>query len=264
MAKSGEIDYLKNLLRIHGHLGISHAVGKPFTDPHCANYLAEMGAIRALLPAPPARLLDLGCGTGWTSIMFARCGYEVTGVDIAPDMIRLAGERRDREGLSDLQFLTADYEELNATGTFDAVVFFDALHHAVDETAALACAYRALKVGGLCIASEPGGRHGGSAVAVEAASRFNVTEKSMPPGKIVGLGRRLGFRDFQVYPHAFRIQREVFRPMEFGPPTGTLGCVARLLGRLALAPWRMLARSVRLAVWNEIGCWGSGITVLVK
>jgi len=40
-----------------------------------------------------------------------------------------------------MEFLTADYEELNAAGAFDAVVFSDALHHAVDETAALRCAF---------------------------------------------------------------------------------------------------------------------------
>src|SRR5207244_11070644 len=83
MAKSGEIDYLKNL----GAAGVWHAANKPFSDPGCGRYLAELGAILALLPPPPARLLDLGCGTGWTSVFFARAGYDVVGVDLAPDMI---------------------------------------------------------------------------------------------------------------------------------------------------------------------------------
>ena len=39
------------------------------------------------LPDPPARILDMGCGGGWTSIFFAKRGYEVVGQDISQDMI---------------------------------------------------------------------------------------------------------------------------------------------------------------------------------
>ncbi len=87
MAKTGEIDYLKNLARERGDEAVRHALGKPFTDANCAAYLTEIAAVLALLPPPPARLLDMGCGTGWTSFFFAKAGYHVTGVDIAPDMI---------------------------------------------------------------------------------------------------------------------------------------------------------------------------------
>ena len=151
--------------------------------------------------------------------------------------------------------MTADYEEFDGAGKFDAVIFFDALHHAVDEAAAMRCAYRALKPGGLCIASEPGGRHSHSAVAQEAVRKFNVTEKGMSPLKIIGLARGIGFRDYWVYPHAFRIQREIF-----SPPSSAMRRMARLL----TAPLRRLYGFTRLTAWNEFGRWASGITVLVK
>src|SRR6266480_385823 len=172
MAKVGEIQYLQNLAREFGDHAVRHAVGKPFSDPNCPAYLAEIGAVLALLPPPPVRLLDLGCGTGWTSLFFAKSGHEVTGVDIAPDMVRHAQDRRDREEQHNLQFLTADYEGLDLSESFDAVIFFDSLHHAVDERAALACAFRALKRGGMCVASEPGYRHSRSAVAQEAVRKY--------------------------------------------------------------------------------------------
>src|SRR2546430_16388417 len=98
MAKSGEIKYLSNL----GEAGVWHAANKPFSDPGCGRYLAELGAILALLPPPPARLLDLGCGTGWTSVFFARAGYEVVGLDLAPDMIEPAEANRARAELDGL------------------------------------------------------------------------------------------------------------------------------------------------------------------
>src|SRR5437763_5973390 len=108
MPKTGEIDYLKKL----GAAGVRHAIDKPFSDPDCPRYLAEMAAVLALLPPPPARLLDLGCGTGWTSVFFARAGYDVVGLDLAPDMIAHAEANGTRAGLDRLEFVVADYEEM--------------------------------------------------------------------------------------------------------------------------------------------------------
>jgi hypothetical protein len=53
MAKSGEINYLKNL----GPAGIQHSMNKPFSDVRCHHMLTEIGAIFTILPPPPARLL---------------------------------------------------------------------------------------------------------------------------------------------------------------------------------------------------------------
>jgi SAM-dependent methyltransferase len=207
MAKSGEIEYLKNL----DEAGVWHAVHKPFSDPDCARYLAEMAAVLALLPPPPARLLDLGCGTGWTSVFFARAGYDVVGLDLAPDMIEQAEANRARAGLSRLTFRVGDYEEMAFDVEFDCAVFFDALHHAVDEAAAVRGAARALRRGGVCVTSEPGAGHHHSPEARAAVARYNVTEKEMPPRRIIELGRAAGFTGFRVYPHAFDLQRPLYR-----------------------------------------------------
>jgi SAM-dependent methyltransferase len=207
MAKRGEIDYLSNLEAA----GVWHAANKPFSDPDCARYLAEMAAVLALLPPPPARLLDLGCGTGWTSVFFARAGYDVVGLDIAPAMIEQAEANRARAGLDRLEFVVGDYEEMAFDGEFDGAVFFDALHHAVDEAAAVRGAARALRRGGVCVASEPGAGHHDSAEARAAVLRYNVTEKEMPPRRVIELGRAAGFTGFRVYPHAFDLQRPLYR-----------------------------------------------------
>jgi SAM-dependent methyltransferase len=42
------------------------------------------------LPPAPARVADLGCGTGTLSLLLAEEGYDVTGVDFSPEMVRRA------------------------------------------------------------------------------------------------------------------------------------------------------------------------------
>jgi SAM-dependent methyltransferase len=197
VAKQGERDYFRNI----GEEGVRHAIRKPFYDPDCWRYLLEIGAMMSMLPPPPARVLDLGCGTGWTSTFFAKRGYDVVGVDICEDMLVYANREREREGLDNLRFVAADYEGLTFDREFDAAIFFDALHHAMDEQAAIQAAFRALKPGGVCITSEPGLGHGDAPQSREAVRRFNVTEKDMPPEKIVALAKYAGFETCRVYPH---------------------------------------------------------------
>lgn len=207
MAKQGEIEYLAKI----GPENIGHAVRKPFSEPQCPTHLMQLGAIMSLLPPPPARLLDAGCGTGWTSVFYARRGYDVVGADIAPDMISHANHLRDEEGLDNLRFVVADYEEMDFDGAFDAAVFYDSLHHAVDEDLAVSRVCRALRPGGVCVTSEPGKGHADSPGSIEAIRKFNVTEKDMPPERIIAAGRRAGFREFRVYPNAQQLQEATYR-----------------------------------------------------
>ena len=199
MAKQGEIEYLK----VAGAEAMAHVVNKPFSDHNCKGNLMQLGAIMHLLPPPPARILDLGCGSGWTSLFLARAGYEVVGQDISPDMIACAKLAAARHDVPHLQFVVGDYEHAPTGNGFDCVLFFDALHHAVDERHAVRTAFAALRPGGLCIASEPGEGHARSATAREAVERFGVTEKDMPPRRIFEVGREAGFEDFRMYPNAF-------------------------------------------------------------
>ena len=197
MAKQGEIDYLKNI----GEEGARHALDKPFSDPECARYLVDLGVLMSALPPPPARLLDLGCGSGWTSVFLAKRGYDVTGQDIASDLIELARSNAERHGLTNLRFLVSDYEGLEFRNEFDCAVFYDSLHHAVDEKTAVKAAYRALKPGGVLVTFEPGEGHAVSPGSVDAMKRFNVTERDMPPHLIVRAGTEAGFRKHDVMPN---------------------------------------------------------------
>ena len=61
---------------------------------------------------PPGRALDIGCGTGTTSVYMARNGWDVTGVDFVPRPIRAARAKAAAAGLP-VAFLVGDVTRLH-------------------------------------------------------------------------------------------------------------------------------------------------------
>ncbi len=79
---------------------------------------------------PYGRALDLGCGTGFWSIRLARRGWEVTGVDIVPKAVRIAGERARAAGVASL-FVEGSVTALQAAGIgsgFRLILDFGVVH----------------------------------------------------------------------------------------------------------------------------------------
>lgn len=71
---------------------------------------------------PGMRVLDVACGTGNTALPAARAGAEVTGVDIAPNLIEQAIARAEAEGVK-VKFEVGDAEALQYDdASFDAVI----------------------------------------------------------------------------------------------------------------------------------------------
>lgn len=54
---------------------------------------AWTGLLLPLMPPSPARVADLGCGTGSLSLLMAEAGHRVSGLDISPAMVSLAQEK---------------------------------------------------------------------------------------------------------------------------------------------------------------------------
>lgn len=72
--------------------------------------------------APGCQLLDVACGSGQLALMAAKDGVEVTGVDIANNLVERARARAQAEGLS-ARFEEADAESLPFDdASFDVVV----------------------------------------------------------------------------------------------------------------------------------------------
>lgn len=83
----------------------------------------------------PTLMLDLACGTGEFSNIFAQKGVSVIGVDISYDMLSIAREKSAQQG-NDILYLCQDAAELDLYGTVDgAICCLDSLNHITDYDA---------------------------------------------------------------------------------------------------------------------------------
>lgn len=79
------------------------------------------------------KLLDVGCGTGHWSSFFAGMGYQVTGIDIAPEMVEVA-----RSTVRECSFQVGDACELPfAEASFDIVASMATLEFLSDPATAV-------------------------------------------------------------------------------------------------------------------------------
>jgi SAM-dependent methyltransferase len=82
---------------------------------------------------PGTRLLDAGCGAGGASVLAARRGSHVNGLDAAEALLAIARRR-----LPDGDFRTGDLDALPyPSGTFDAILVADVLPYVGDPVAVL-------------------------------------------------------------------------------------------------------------------------------
>jgi len=86
---------------------------------------------RRLRREPPARVADLACGHGWSSIAIARAYPLVTvdGFDLDSDVIAAAHRNAEQAGLSDrVAFAAADASDLDTADRYDLVTILEGLH----------------------------------------------------------------------------------------------------------------------------------------
>lgn len=90
--------------------------------------LLDKGSVR------PCRAIEFGCGLGNYTRYLSGRGFEVTGVDISPAAIRLAGEYAVKKGLP-CAFIVADVlgDLKEVEGAFDFAYDWELLHHLFPE-----------------------------------------------------------------------------------------------------------------------------------
>lgn len=94
------------------------SAGHAMSDP--VEAAAWRHALASVLPAAPARVLDVGAGTGALSLVVADLGHDVTALDVSGAMLGQAKAKAAERSL-DLTFVIGPAEEPPA-GPFDAVI----------------------------------------------------------------------------------------------------------------------------------------------
>jgi 2-polyprenyl-3-methyl-5-hydroxy-6-metoxy-1,4-benzoquinol methylase len=78
--------------------------------------------LKTWIPAANATILDIGCGTGSLSVILARLGHTVTGIDLSPSMISLARTKAAAYGLEiEFHIMDASHAQL-AEHQFDVIL----------------------------------------------------------------------------------------------------------------------------------------------
>jgi len=103
---------------------------------------------------PPARVADIGCGYGWSSMGIAR-GYSkvhVDGFDLDAPSIERAQENAKRNELADrVHFQVRDAGDPSLAGQYDLVTAFEAVHDMNNPVGALQTMHRLAKKDGVVI-----------------------------------------------------------------------------------------------------------------
>jgi len=184
--------YVAKATEKDGAAFVDHLRHKGFVDP---SFVQTWGAVTAVLASQPfgPKVLDLGCGPGWTSVFLAARGLQVTGADLSPDMIAIARDNAARFGVA-VEWRIADMQAGFALGTdFDGVMIFDALHHCQDEAAVLRHCLAALRPGGTILLVEPDWFHEFGRSARHDREHYGTTERGMGWGRMARALRKAGF-----------------------------------------------------------------------
>jgi len=139
--------------------------GQQDIENHLTGRLAEFRATCILWLASVVglrgnRVLEIGCGTGSSTVALLEQGAHVLAVDVEEQSLPIAELRCRLHGVNDVRFLAANAADLDRVTEqrFDIVVFFAALEHMTyaERISALRAAWGLLEVNGyLCIIETP-------------------------------------------------------------------------------------------------------------
>ncbi|MDI3297799.1 MAG: methyltransferase domain-containing protein [Bacillota bacterium] len=119
-----------------------------------AEWIEYVQAILERFDARPSSVADLACGTGNTTLPWARMGYRVYGVDRSPEMLEVARRKAEAERL-EVTWVEADLRSFELPEPVElATCLYDSLNYLEDEEAleaAFRAAYRNLRPGGLLV-----------------------------------------------------------------------------------------------------------------
>ncbi|MEI7054247.1 class I SAM-dependent methyltransferase [Nocardioides sp. CCNWLW239] len=193
---------------------------RPWYEKRLGPALAGVSALHDALSAEGCRVLDVGCGGGWSSIALARAYPEATvlGIDIDQPSVEMAVANAHEAGVEDrVRFLCRDAASL-PDGAVDVAFAFECVHDMPRPVEVLSAVRRTLTPGGSLVVMD-------EAVADRFAPNGDEMERIMygfsllvclpdglssppsvgtgtvmRPSTLQGYGEAAGFSEFEVLP----------------------------------------------------------------
>jgi ubiquinone/menaquinone biosynthesis C-methylase UbiE len=114
--------------------------------------IVKIRFLKRIFPQPPKKMLEVGCGTAFVSLFFAKRGYQVSCLDINKKILEVARKNFRKERAKG-NFITGNAERLSfKDNSFDIVTSFGLLEHFQNPGTAIDEMVRVLKPGGLLFA----------------------------------------------------------------------------------------------------------------
>jgi len=196
-------------------------MNRPWFEGALAGALAGVPDLDAVLRRPGARIADIGCGAGWSTIALARAypSARVAGFDVDPPSVELATANARAAGVAGRAvFQVADAAGLPADAGFDAAFAFECVHDMPYPVAVLAAVRAAVRPGGPVVVMDEAVGDAFTAPAGDterlmygfstliclpdgmAHENSAGTGTVMRPGTLRDYARAAGFRDVEVLP----------------------------------------------------------------
>ena len=193
---------------------------------------ARLGYVAGRTTLQGARVLDVGCGGGLLSEAMAREGAEVTAIDLAPDLLKIARLHGLESGVK-VEYRSSAVEALASEmpGEFDAITCMEMLEHVPDPASVIDACARLLKPGGRLFVSTLNRTPAAFALAIVGAEYI---ARVLPKGT-----------------HAYR---DFIRPSELAAWLRTARLDLEDVSGLMYEPWRNGARISRRTDVNYRAC----------
>ncbi|WP_140720406.1 bifunctional 2-polyprenyl-6-hydroxyphenol methylase/3-demethylubiquinol 3-O-methyltransferase UbiG [Pseudomonas sp. Hp2] len=181
---------------------------------------------------PGARVLDVGCGGGLLSEALARQGAQVTAIDLAPELVKVARLHGLESGVQ-VDYRVQAVEELAAAepASFDAITCMEMLEHVPDPTSIVDACAHLLKPGGRLFLSTINRTPAAFALAVVGAE---YVARLLPKGT-----------------HRYQ---DFIKPAELASWLRQAGLQLEDVSGMAYEPWRNRARLSSRTEVNYLAC----------
>lgn len=179
-----------------------------------------------------ANVLDVGCGGGLLSEALAKAGAQVTAIDLAPELVKVAKlHRLESQVTVDYRLQPAESLAAEQPGAFDAIACMEMLEHVPDPAAIIAACATLLKPGGRLFLSTLNRTPAAFALAVVGAE---YVARLLPKGT-----------------HRYQ---DFIKPAELAAWLRAAGLQLEDVSGLMYEPWRNAARIIGRTDVNYLAC----------